>query len=241
MWKSIIAGAALAVANCHAQTSVQLKVVKNSPFSAQAVTESTQTLADGNRIVHQSTAFIARDSDGRTRREQSLSAGNGPVVFIQDPVTGAAYVLDPQSHFARKIVMPMRETDRPPGAVKGLAAMVGTAGPNGGNIKSDDLGIQFIQGFMLQGSRLTRSLPASQKTGNERPLEIVSEAWYSDELQTLVMSKSFDPRVGETTYKLTDIQRGEPSRALFEVPVDYSIRDEPASLDSRSVEKSKNK
>ena len=60
---------------------------------------------------------------------------------------------------------------------------------------------------------------------NLRPLEVVSEAWYSEELQTLVLSMSFDPRVGETTYKLTDIQRREPPRALFEVPANYVIRE----------------
>ena len=55
----------------------------------------------------------------------------------------------------------------------------------------------------------------------------MSEAWYSEELQTLLLSMSFDPRVGETTYKLTDIQRREPPRALFEVPADYVIENKP--------------
>lgn len=50
------------------------KLVKGAPYSAQAVTETTQTLGDGNRIVNKSTAALYRDGEGRTRREQSLRA-----------------------------------------------------------------------------------------------------------------------------------------------------------------------
>src|SRR5258708_19798852 len=46
--------------------------VKGAPYSAQAVTETTQTLADGNRIVQKNTATLYRDSEGRERRDQTL-------------------------------------------------------------------------------------------------------------------------------------------------------------------------
>src|ERR1700676_1080056 len=68
-----------------------VNVVKGVPFSAQVVTESTQVLADGNRIVRIDTAFVARDSQGRTRREQGPSGAG--TVFIRDPATGISYVL----------------------------------------------------------------------------------------------------------------------------------------------------
>ena len=42
--------------------------VKNAPYSAEAITESTQTLADGNRIRRENRSLIYRDSQGRTRR-----------------------------------------------------------------------------------------------------------------------------------------------------------------------------
>src|SRR5260370_41682116 len=66
--------------------TVQMKVVKGMPFSATVVTESTQTLADGNRISRKSTALVVRDSEGRTRREQKLVGTNASIIFIQDPV-----------------------------------------------------------------------------------------------------------------------------------------------------------
>ena len=86
------------------------RLVKGAPYSAQAVTEMTQILGDGNRIVNKSTASIYRDSEGRTRREQTLRAigpfatgGEPPqTIFISDPVAGTSYMLDARTHVARK-------------------------------------------------------------------------------------------------------------------------------------------
>jgi hypothetical protein len=87
------------------------KLVKGAPYSAQAVTEMTQILSDGNRIVNTSSAAVYRDGEGRTRREQTLKAiGNFSAhgepfqtISVNDPVAGVAYVLEPHSHTARKI------------------------------------------------------------------------------------------------------------------------------------------
>ncbi|HKG12920.1 MAG TPA: hypothetical protein VKB12_06260, partial [Pyrinomonadaceae bacterium] len=87
------------------------KVVKGVPYSAQAVTESVQALADGNRIVHKNSAQVYRDSEGRTRRDQTVgaigpyAAAGDPIqtFFINDPVAGTNYILDPRSKVARKL------------------------------------------------------------------------------------------------------------------------------------------
>lgn len=88
------------------------KVVTGAPYSAQAVTETTQVLADGNRITRKSASLIARDGQGRTRREQNLnvvgpwSSGSqepsSTTVFINDPVSGTRYTLESNSHAAIK-------------------------------------------------------------------------------------------------------------------------------------------
>ena len=88
------------------------KVVKGAPYSAEAVTETIQTLGDGNRIVNRITSMSYRDSEGRTRREQSLKgfgifgAGEEPfkTIFINDPVAGLTFALDSRSHTAHKSV-----------------------------------------------------------------------------------------------------------------------------------------
>jgi hypothetical protein len=258
------------------------KVVKGAPYSAESVTESIQTLADGNRIVNKTTSQVYRDSEGRTRREQTLK-GLGPIgngeeplqtIFINDPVAGVTYSLDTHSKIAHKSVpFKFEFTGKPGGGFEkqefefktvapgpGAQANVvisGTAGappPPGkpigpeatefalrtvegastymfrtrtgadNNEVKEQLGKQNIEGVEAEGTRTTVTIPAGE-IGNERPIEIVTERWYSPELQMVVMSKHSDPRSGETTYKLTNINRSEPSKSLFEVPAGFTVKE----------------
>ncbi len=238
-FKQLITLATFIGGTCLGQPSVQINVVKNSPFSAQVVVQSTQVLADGNRITHQATAFIARDSEGRTRREQTPTMGSGSVVFIQDPVAGVVHVLETQSHTARKIVVAQADSTGLPAQSRATDPMVALGPSAEANVKSERLGTQFIEGVLVEGTRITRTVPAGL-AGNERSIEIEVEAWNSPELHTIIMNKTTDPRVGQIVYKLTDIQRAEPSHSLFEVPADYTIRNEHPA-DSQGVEKLQNK
>jgi hypothetical protein len=198
------------------------RVVKGSPYSAQFSTESTQVLADGTRITRNSNGVVYRNGDGRTRREQKLGA-LGPIpiegkprelIFINDPVAGAHYVIDVQERSARKL--PFRES---PPASSGLPpAFQDSPDP----VTTESLGKQMIEGVEAEGTRATITIPAG-RIGNDRPLKIVSERWYSPELQIVVLSKHSDPFAGENVYRLTGINRGEPSPALFEVPADYRV------------------
>ena len=114
------------------------KLVKGAPYSAQAVTEMTQILSDGNRIVNTSTAAVYRDGEGRTRREQTLkaigpfAASGEPLksISINDPVAGVAYVLEPHSHMARKIQGFRLE------ATGAAGFKVNSSGGEGGNVMS---------------------------------------------------------------------------------------------------------
>src|SRR4051794_9714389 len=115
------------------------ELVKGAPYSAQAVTENIQTLSDGNRIVNKTTASVFRDSEGRTRREHTLTAlgpfanGGEPsqTISISDPVAGVNYALDPHTKTARKM-MPMRFQFKlaGPGETRVITAMP----PDGPNV-----------------------------------------------------------------------------------------------------------
>jgi hypothetical protein len=199
------------------------KVVKGAPYSAQAIIESVQTLSDGTHIARKSTIAIYRDSEGRTRREQTFDAigpfaveGDAPrqLIFIDDPVAGVHYVLDPRSRTARKL----RRAPESPSAPR-----VWSHSWEG---KTESLGKQVIEGVEAEGTRSTITIPAG-KIGNDRPIVIVAERWYSPALQTVVLSKHSDPRIGETVYRLTNINRSEPPRSLFELPADYRIEERP--------------
>ncbi len=358
------------------------RVVKGAPYSAEGVTETVQTLADGNRIIRKNRVKIYRDSEGRTRREQTLEA-IGPwavagepyqMIFINDPVAGVSYNLDPRTKTATKITLPsLKLAARPDetvekvermtaqiekpipagaprqvkvsgGVLQGAAVrrvqplyppLAKAAGVQGavqvqltisekgeveaaevvsghpllrdasleaarqwvfkptelegrpvkvqgiitfnftlakdnpaeltasqsertekfvyfnqeiirsGNIQvlapgipsqfmtnqatQESLGKQVIEGVEAEGRRVTVTIPAGA-IGNERDMQIVTEQWYSPELQVVVMSRHSDPRTGETTYRLTNITRGEPGQWLFEVPSDYAIKEGPGEF-----------
>lgn len=260
------------------------KLVKGAPYSAEAVTESVQTLGDGNRIVNKTTAMVYRDSEGRTRREHTLTAlgpfatkGDAPqTIAINDPVAGVNYALDPRTKTAHKMAPmrfnfkfagPLGEMEKTPGspdtaapsaarteirierspapgasadrievqpevflrqappAPPGAEGMVlRWQGGSKKDAKSEALGKQVIEGVEAEGTRTTITIPAGE-IGNERAIEMVSERWYSPELQVVVMTKHSDPRMGETSYRLTNINRSEQPKSLFEVPADYTVKE----------------
>jgi len=88
--------------------------------------------------------------------------------------------------------------------------------------RTEELGEQNIEGVSAKGTRTITTIPAGA-IGNERPIETVYERWYSDELQMVVYSKHSDPRFGEQTYRLTNINRSEPDPSLFQVPQGYKV------------------
>lgn len=88
----------------------------------------------------------------------------------------------------------------------------------------EELGQKAIEGVMAEGSRTTTTIPAG-KIGNAQAIKVVSEQWFSPDLQVIIMTRHADPRSGETLYRLTNIIRGEQDRSLFEVPADYTIQE----------------
>lgn len=89
-----------AVSKMRARMALEAKITSGAPYSAEAVTETTQALADGNRINRKSVTRIYRDSEGRTRREELDDAGSVVSVSIVDPVAHVSYVLNPASRTA---------------------------------------------------------------------------------------------------------------------------------------------
>ena len=205
------------------------RTVSGAPFTADFSTEMTEVLPDGNRIDNKTTGTFARDSQGRTRRELTLSSiggystsanGGGPAhgVVISDPVGRVSYVLDANRKQAREMNIPNNPFRGGNGANRG-------SNPNAQsnpNVTTQSLGTQTIGGIAADGTRTTRTIPAGQ-VGNEKPIEITVERWYSPDLQTDVLIKRSDPRGGTTVFQLTNVVRSEPDAALFQVPSDYTV------------------
>ena len=213
-----------------AEAGMPGRVVKNAPYSADVVTETTQTLPDGNRIHQVTTVKMYRDSEGRTRSEQSLKNLNGlapnaslpEVVFINDPVAGANYALNPSARTANKSAWMRPAMAMGRGAGRGARR----GGGDNPNVKTESLGSQVVEGVQADGTRTTMTIPAG-RIGNEQPIQIVTETWYSADLKTVVLSKRSDPRMGETVTRLSNVSRAEPPATLFQVPADYKVSETP--------------
>jgi len=91
----------------------------------------------------------------------------------------------------------------------------------------ESLGKQVVEGVNAEGMREVTTIPAGS-IGNDRPISITNESWYSEELQMMVSSKRSDPRTGDETFRMTNIRRGEPGAYLFQAPTGYQIT-EPKS------------
>src|SRR6476646_11045626 len=225
------------------------EVVTAAPYTATATTESTQVLADGNRIVNKTSSFVARDSQGRTRRETDLhrigtmQVDSPKTVFINDPTTHTQYIFTPGGGEATKVVRSQGTWKEGPQIIdlrgqreqrlkeKVIVSVQGAhealkSKESSEQVKHEDLGTQTIEGVSAQGKRETVTIPAGQ-IGNARPIEIVTETWFSPELHTMVLRKHSDPRMGDSTYRLTEIKRNEPDAALFQPPAGTKLRTEP--------------
>ena len=312
------------------------KLVKGAPYSAEVVTEVTQTLSDGNTISRRKSGMIYRDAEGRTRQE-TAAEGKSPSVHINDPVEGKMYILNPGSKKAivvpsihrhehthvhkhkdkdkqvfrvgatevriengkifvdgkeaepgkveltdkrgrrievrdDKVIIDGKEVARwdrdadvvvksiespdgtrreevrvqvvrghgvapvppvpPVPPTPGLAPMPPMPPMPGvqtmrfestaklGKGVAANLGTRNFEGVSAEGKSTTWTIPAGE-IGNRNPIHIVSETWYSPDLQVTVQSRYNDPRTGETVYRLANIRRGEPSPELFKVPDEY--------------------
>ncbi len=199
------------------------KLVKGQPFSADTVIEDTRRLFDGTTVTKTIKGAFYRDTAGRTRREQPLETVGGfnivneknkpqTLVFINDFAAKTQYFFDLNNSVARKIGLgqdgPQRDESKAPGA------------------KSDSLGTKTIDGISVEGTRITFELPVGH-IGNEKPIQVVTENWYSPELQVMVMSRHLDPLSGEHIFRLVNIKRSEPAADLFTVPASFRIENKP--------------
>ena len=200
------------------------KVVTGAPFSAQVTRSSSQTLSDGTKISRTETGSIARDSVGRTRQEMSFPAigplsasGTVPhIVFIRDNAAGKGYILNEN----RKTVMTMPLHEN---ANRGMRGDMDTNIRERGraNEQKESLGTKTVNGLTVEGTRYTRTIAAG-KIGNDKPIVITTEEWYSPQLQMVVSRTHTDPRFGTMTYQLSNINLNEPPQSMFVAPEDYT-------------------
>jgi len=201
------------------------KVITGIPLTAQIVVTHENTLSDGNHILRTNQTTLYRDSQGRVRREMTVEAATPStgavkhtIITINDPVSGNRYMLDPTNKTARQ--MPKRPHDhgqhpnRP--AADEIRQMLSKS------VQQDQLGTKTVSGFQTTGERVTRTIAAGE-IGNEKPIQVVTERWFSTDLQLPLLITHTDPLMGTATTKVTSVTRGEPDASLFQVPSDYKV------------------
>jgi hypothetical protein len=209
-----------------------------APYSAVRESSTVQTLSDGTHISHKPTSEkIYRDSQGRTRTELSFCRGiadtpDAVVIEIHDPVSGYADILDEQNHVAHRYAQQARqpairpattaETIPPQPALKTVIPRQNTAAPNS---TTESLGAQTMEGVLVEGTKTTMIIPEGSQD-NDRPITVVNERWISPDLDITILSKDNNPRYGEITTRLTNIDVSNPVLSLFQPPPDYKIVDE---------------
>lgn len=205
--------------------------IPGAPFSADQVTLTTRTQADGKATESRELRRVYRDSAGRLWQDITPGAGASPdmepvLIMITDPVERVIYALETPTRVAHRIVL-----RKPPGGGEAMGFGYGIPYPGGQampkgkpDFKSESLGTQTMQGIEVQGSRTTTTWPAEAQGGG-RDLVSVNEMWISKELGMAVLIKRSDFRWGTAIQQLENIQRKEPDASLFLVPSDYHIED----------------
>ena len=195
------------------------KLVTGQPISAQTVIEDTRRLYDGSTASKSMKGAFYRDGTGRTRREQPLemvggvqiAGGDGQpqmMVFINDFTAKTQTFLDVNNKVAR--THPTGNMGPPP---------EGPHQPQDAKVES--LGTKTIEGVKAEGTRTTFQIPAGQIS--DKAIDVVTETWFSPDLQVVVMSRHVDPIAGEHVFRLTNIKLGEPPADLFAVPQGYRV------------------
>jgi hypothetical protein len=98
---------------------------------------------------------------------------------------------------------------------------------NGPAPVTENLGDQTIDGIHATGTRITTTIPAG-RMGNDQPITVTSERWFSPELKITVMTKHNDPWAGELKTQFTNVNSSEPDPSLFAVPADYKVVEDKA-------------
>ena len=203
------------------------------PYSAIRKTTRVQKLANGTTITHENSVKEARDSSGRTYHEsrpELVPGGEGDApnfifVNVHDPMNRVNISWNSRSKEAT--VTHMQEPEQ----IKRVEALPPENPPPTPMVRAEmprpqteDLGMKTINGLEAKGTRTTRVIPAGRE-GNDQPITVIQETWMSTALRIAVMTISDDPRTGNSTMELTEIERGEPDPGMFQVPEGYAVKE----------------
>lgn len=210
--------------------------IGDGPYSFTAKATYEHRLLDGSYIRGFAMVHDARDGQGRTRSETPMSCirdkdGQPRLAYsvnLFDPSTGTTMIWSvwPMTPTSDKSVIVLHRTPvksvRSHITHRAAATQSNYVSPDG--VQHEDLGMRTISGVEAHGLRDTRTVAAGQE-GNEVPLKVVAETWFSEKYGFNLAGSSDDPRLGKSSYEITSFVADEPNASLFTPPADYRIED----------------
>jgi hypothetical protein len=199
--------------------------IPNVPLLAVVNTQSSQIQKDGTTLNRKTLSAIARDGHGRIFNERrplipASETATPPIlsILIYDPQTRTSTFIDPQNHVAWQSTL-----NRPPSALPPEVGSIPLIGSSQASpyVKEEDLGTRRMEGVDVHGTRDTQTIPAEANGGKE--ITVVDEYWYSEDLRLNMLAIHKDPRTGEQTTTVTQVDRSEPDPAIFEIPSGYKV------------------
>ena len=205
-------------------------VVQNQPYSDVESLTSTESFADGTKVVHQSQEQKWRDAQGRTRTEMSQVKNGQQAAFhraeIFDPVAHTMTSLDLDHKVAIVLHLPERRPggQRPPPRPQGAQARQPHT-PPGVTVTTTDLSGKSIAGVFATGKQVTRTVAAGTE-GNTNALVNTSQRYVSPDLK-IVLYSSDTNQLRSSVHEVTTLNRADPDTTLFQVPAGFTVRNTP--------------
>jgi hypothetical protein len=220
----------------------------------QTMTATVARDSDGRSVRIQKLGAM-----GPWKSAPTSSQANAPTLTtIFDPVAQTHIDYSSENKVAHSLPMLQPLAKGEPNVIRSFAVfdggsqVAGVAGPGGpgpvaayafktrtesgeassADVKTESLGDKAIDGVSVTGTRTTNTIPAGT-IGNDKDLVVTRETWYSPDLKLVIQSTQTDPRFGETTYSLTNMQRSEPDATLFQVPAGYTVEKVPVTIQTR--------
>ncbi len=194
--------------------------IPNAPLLAVVDTQSTRILQDGTVLNQKTISAIARDGHGKIFNERrplipASDMETPPILsmHIYDPQTRTNTFINPQQKVAWQNTLSRPPSTTPPEMGSKLTNQY---------VKEEDLGRRRMEGVDCHGVRDTQTIPADA-SGGGKEVSVVDEYWYSEDLRLNMLVIHKDPRTGEQTTTVTQVSRGEPDPAIFEVPSGYQV------------------
>lgn len=199
-------------------------MIPGQPFRAKIEAQVTRRLPDGTTMALKYYALEARDDSGRVYREaRDMIAADSSMesalmrTYVYDGKTSLISICTPSRQTCQQ--MPLQ----PPPEEEQL----GPSKDGKSVLARESLGTKTMDGLQVIGTRETRTFNPGA-FGNDKPVIVTKEFWYSPRLEFNLSVTRSDPRSGSQKLEVTDLKLGDPGSEWFAIPAGYRIVTERA-------------